>query len=59
MTITIEGNKVYFVYASTEDTAKAFRRLRSLDPRVCSRNGGEFNALVVDMEKMPTMGEMQ
>lgn len=56
--IRIEGNKVYFIYLNTQAAALALARLASLNPKVCSR-GGQFNALVVDLEKMPTQGEMQ
>lgn len=51
-----EGDKVYFIYANTQDANDALERLKHLKPHICSR-GGYFNALVVDMDRVPTMGE--
>lgn len=56
--IEIVGNYVYFIYPDYLSAEEAFKRLRSLKPHICSK-GGRLNALVVDMRKMPTQGEMQ
>lgn len=58
MTIELKDGKVYFVYQDYLHAEEAFERLKYLKPHFCSR-GGKLNALVVDMSKMPTMGEMQ
>lgn len=58
MTIEVRGEKVYFIYADYLHAEEAYLRLRYLKPHICDM-GGHLNALVVDMAKMPTMGEEQ
>lgn len=58
MTIEVANNKVYFIYRSNSEAQLAFGRLISLGPKYCSK-GSEWNALMVDMEKMETMGGRQ
>lgn len=56
MTITIKDGRVYFVYADRWQANEAFDRLKHLRPHICSQ-GGYFNALVVDLDKVQPMGE--
>ena len=58
MTIQIKDGRVYFVYADRFQANEAFDRLRHLKPHIVSQ-GGYFNALVVDLDKVETMGEIQ
>jgi len=61
MTITIEKDKAIFVYASIREAREAQARLRTqgLDAMLCSRGGGYFNALEVDLAKAQTQGGVQ
>lgn len=58
MTIEVRNGKVLFVYKNYSEAEDAFKRLRHLMPHICS-HGGKLNALVVDLEKVPAIGEMQ
>lgn len=58
MKIEVNDKHVYFIYKTYLEAENAFPRFKHLRPHICSR-GARLNAIVIDMENVPTQGGEQ